>query len=64
MPISRIILVPTGHSAISICPLMLTKLAPKSAPAKGAAGTLVGIVINPMQDPSRRYKSKLPIEVI
>ena len=38
MPISKIVLVPIGHSAISTLPLMLSMLAPIKAPARGAAG--------------------------
>ena len=37
IPISNIVLVPIGHSAISILPLMLSILAPIKAPARGAA---------------------------
>ena len=38
IPISKIVLVPIGHSAISTLPLMLNMLAPMRAPARGAAG--------------------------
>ena len=38
MPISKIVLVPIGHSATSTLPLMLSMLAPIKAPARGAAG--------------------------
>jgi len=38
MPISKIVLVPIGHSAMSTLPLMLSMLAPIKAPARGAAG--------------------------
>ena len=38
IPISKIVLVPIGHSAISTLPLMLSMLAPIKAPARGAAG--------------------------
>ena len=38
IPISKIVLVPIGHSANSNLPLMLSTLAPIKAPAKGAAG--------------------------
>ena len=38
IPISNIVLVPFGHVAGSILPLMLTILAPIKAPARGAAG--------------------------
>ena len=38
IPISKIVLVPIGHSAMSTLPLMLSMLAPIKAPAKGASG--------------------------
>ena len=38
IPISKIVLVPIGHSAIAILPLMLSTLAPIKAPSRGAAG--------------------------
>jgi len=38
IPISNIVLVPVGHSAMSTLPLMLSMLAPIKAPASGAAG--------------------------
>ena len=38
IPISKIVLVPIGHSARSTLPLMLSMLAPIKAPARGAAG--------------------------
>ena len=38
IPISNIVLVPFGHVAASIFPLMLIILAPIKAPARGAAG--------------------------
>ena len=38
IPISKIVLVPIGHSATSTLPLMLSMLAPIKAPARGAAG--------------------------
>ena len=38
MPISKIVLVPVGHSAMSTLPLMLSMLEPIKAPASGAAG--------------------------
>lgn len=38
IPISNIVLVPFGHEAASIFPLILTILAPIKAPARGAAG--------------------------
>jgi hypothetical protein len=38
MPISKIVLVPIGHCAISTLPLILSMLAPIKAPARGAAG--------------------------
>ena len=38
IPISKIVLVPIGHSAMSTLPLMLSMLAPIKAPARGAAG--------------------------
>ena len=38
IPISNIVLVPFGHVAASIFPLMLKILAPIKAPARGAAG--------------------------
>ena len=38
IPISNIVLVPIGHSAILTFPLMLSMLAPIKAPARGAAG--------------------------
>ena len=41
IPISKIVLVPIGHSAISTLPLMLFMLAPIKAPARGAAGISV-----------------------
>ena len=37
-PISKIVLVPIDHFAISSLPLMLSILAPIKAPARGAAG--------------------------
>ena len=36
IPISKIVLVPIGHSAMSTLPLMLSMLAPIKAPARGA----------------------------
>ena len=41
IPISKFVLVPIGHSAISTLPLMLIMLAPIKAPARGAAGISV-----------------------
>lgn len=38
MHISKKVLVPFGHSAIEILPLMLSMLAQSKAPASGAAG--------------------------
>ena len=38
IPISKIVLVPIGHSAMLTLPLMLSMLAPIKAPARGAAG--------------------------
>ena len=38
IPISNIVLVPIGHSAMATLPLMLSMLAPIRAPASGAAG--------------------------
>ena len=38
IPISNIVLVPIGHSAMSTLPLMLSMLEPIKAPASGAAG--------------------------
>ena len=43
MPISKIVLVPIGHSAMWTLPLMLSMLAPINAPARGAAGIPVFI---------------------
>jgi len=40
IPISKIVLVPIGHSAISTLPLMLNMLAPIRAPARGATVTI------------------------
>ena len=38
IPISKIVFVPIGPSAVSTLPLMLSMLAPIKAPAKGAVG--------------------------
>ena len=38
IPISNKVLVPVGHVAVSIFPLILKILAPIKAPARGAAG--------------------------
>ena len=38
IPISKIVLVPFGHTASSTLPLILRMLAPIKAPARGAAG--------------------------
>ena len=54
MPISKIVLVPIGHSAISTLPLMLSILAPIKAPARGAAGIPVFRAKAPKMPPARR----------
>ena len=55
MPISKIVLVPIGHSAMSTFPLMLSMLAPIKAPARGAAGIPVFRAKAPKMPPARRY---------
>ena len=52
--ISKIVLVPTGHSAISTLPLMLSMLAPIKAPARGAAGIPVFRAKAPKTKPAKR----------
>ena len=54
IPISKIVLVPIGHSAISTLPLMLSMLAPIKAPAKGAAGIPVFKAKTPKMQPAKR----------
>ena len=54
IPISNIVLVPTGHSATSTLPLMLSILAPIKAPARGAAGIPVLRVKAPKTVPAIR----------
>ena len=58
-PIYNIALVPGGHAAISMLPLMLTKSALNIAPSIGAAGMPLGIVSIPISDPAKRYRNKL-----
>ena len=38
IPISKIVLVPIGHSAVLTLPLMLSMFTPIKAPARGAEG--------------------------
>jgi len=52
MPISKIVLVPIGHSAISTLPLMLSMLAPIKAQARGAAGIPVFRAKAPKKQPA------------
>ena len=54
IPISNIVLVPIGHSAISNLPLMLSMLAPSKAPARGAAGIPVFRAKAPKIQPAKR----------
>ena len=54
IPISKIVLVPIGHSATSTLPLMLSMLAPIKAPAKGAAGIPVFRAKAPKIQPAKR----------
>jgi hypothetical protein len=54
IPISKIVLVPIGHSAISTLPLMLSMLAPIKAPARGAAGIPVFRAKTPKMQPAKR----------
>ena len=53
--ISKIVLVPIGHSAMSTLPLMLSMLAPIKAPARGAAGIPVFRAKAPKIQPAIRY---------
>ena len=54
IPISKIVLVPIGHSAMSTLPLMLSMLAPIKAPARGAAGIPVFRAKAPKIQPAKR----------
>ena len=54
MPISKNVLVPIGHSAMSTLPLMLSMLAPIKAPARGAAGIPVFRAKTPKIQPAKR----------
>ena len=54
MPISKIVLVFIGHSAISTLPLMLSMLAPIKELARGAAGIIVFRAKAPKMLPARR----------
>ena len=54
MPISKIVLVPIGHSAISTLPLILSMLAPIKAPARGAPGIPVFSARAPQIPPAIR----------
>ena len=53
IPISNIVLVPTGQFATSIFPLRLKILAPSKAPANGAAGIPVFKASNPIKEPAK-----------
>ena len=52
IPISNKVLVPFGHCAASIFPLILSKLAPIKAPARGAAGIPVFKANSPKAEPA------------
>ena len=54
IPISKIVLVPIGHSAMSTLPLILSILAPIKAPARGAAGIPVFRAKAPKIQPAKR----------
>ena len=54
IPISKIVLVPIGQTAMSTLPLMLSILVPIKAPARGAAGIPVFRAKTPKMQPAKR----------